>query len=49
MNTVEIITTVQRRYRWIAEQEKEFALETEQPGMSLSTVARQYSKGRSKS
>lgn len=42
MNTVEIITSIQRRRRWTAEQKKALVLEAEQPGMSLSAVARKY-------
>jgi len=42
MDTVEIITSVQRRRRWTAEQKKALVLEAEQPGMSLSAVARKY-------
>jgi transposase len=42
MDTVEIITSVQRRRRWTAEQKKALVLESEQPGMSLSAVARKY-------
>ncbi len=42
MDSVEIITSVQRRRRWTAEQKKAMVLESEQPGMSLSAVARKY-------
>lgn len=42
MHSVEIITSVQRRRRWTAEQKKAMVLESEQPGMSLSAVARKY-------
>ncbi len=42
MDTVEIITSIQRRRRWTAEQKKALVLEAEQPGMSLSAVARKY-------
>ena len=42
MNRVEVVTSVERRRRWTAEQKKEFVLEAEQPGSSLSAVARKY-------
>ena len=42
MVTVEVLTGVQRRRRWTAEQKKVMVLETEQPGMSVSVVARKY-------
>jgi len=42
MDPVEVITSVQRRRRWTAEQKRAMVLETEQPGMSLSAVARKY-------
>jgi len=42
MDFVEVITSVQRRRRWTAEQKRAMVLETEQPGMSLSAVARKY-------
>ena len=42
MDSIEIITSVQRRRRWTAEQKKAMVLESEQPGMSLSAVARKY-------
>lgn len=42
MVTVEVLTGVQRRRRWTAEQKKAMVLETEQPGMSVSVVARKY-------
>lgn len=42
MDPVEVITSIQRRRRWTAEQKRAMVLETEQPGMSLSSVARKY-------
>jgi transposase len=42
MVTVEVITGVQRRRRWTAEQKKAMVLEAEQPGRSVSVVARKY-------
>ena len=42
MVTVEVLTGIQRRRRWTAEQKKAMVLETEQPGMSVSVVARKY-------
>jgi len=42
MDPVEVITSVQRRRRWTAEQKRAMVLETEQPGVSLSAVARKY-------
>ena len=42
MVTVEVLTGSQRRRRWTAEQKKVMVLETEQPGMSVSVVARKY-------
>jgi transposase len=42
MVTVEVLTCSQRRRRWTAEQKKVMVLETEQPGMSVSVVARKY-------
>ena len=42
MDPVEVITSVQRRRRWTVEQKRAMVLETEQPGMSLSYVARKY-------
>ena len=40
MITVEVLSGSQRRRRWTAEQKKAMVLETEQPGMSVSVVAR---------
>ena len=42
MDPVEVITSVQRRRRWTSEQKRAMVLESEQPGMSLSAVARKY-------
>ncbi len=42
MVTVEVISSVQRRRRWTAEQKKAMVLEAEQPEMSISAVARKY-------
>jgi transposase len=42
METVEVITSVQRRRRWSAQEKKAFVAESEQPGMSVSAVARKY-------
>jgi len=42
MKTVEVITTVQRRRRWSAQERQRIVEEAEQPGMSISFVARQY-------
>jgi len=42
METVEVITSVQRRRRWSAQDKKAFVEEAEQPGMSISAVARKY-------
>jgi len=42
MFTVEVLTGIQRRRHWTAEQKKAMVLETEQPEMSVSVVARKY-------
>ena len=42
MSLVEVITSVQRRRRWTAEQKKAMVEEAEQPGNSISSVARKY-------
>jgi len=42
MDTVEVITTVQRRRCWTAQEKKRIVEEAEQPGMSIFFVARQY-------
>ncbi len=40
--SVEVITSVQRRRHWTAEQKRALVEEAEQPGMSMSLVARKY-------
>jgi transposase len=42
MSPVEVITSVQRRRRWSAEEKRSMVAEAEQPGMSISAVARKY-------
>lgn len=42
METIQVITSVERRRRWSAEDKKAFVAEAEQPGMSISAVARKY-------
>ncbi len=42
MGPVEIITSVQRRRHWTAKQKKAMVEEADQPGNSLSSVARKY-------
>jgi transposase len=42
MSPVEVITSVQRRRRWSAQQKKAMVEEAEQPGNSISSVARKY-------
>ena len=42
MSPVEVITSVQRRRRWTAEQKRAMVEEAEQPGMSISHIARKY-------
>jgi len=42
MSPVEVITSVARRRRWSAEQKQAIVREAEQPGMSVSAVARRY-------
>jgi len=42
MVTVEVLSGNQRRRRWTAEQKNAMVLETEQPGMSVSVIARKY-------
>jgi transposase len=42
MSPVEVITSVQRRRRWSAEEKRAVVEEAEQPGMSVSAVARKY-------
>jgi transposase len=40
MSDIKVITSVQRRRRWSAEEKRAIVEETEQPGMSISAVAR---------
>ena len=42
MGPIEVITSIQRRRHWSAEQKRALVEEAEQPGMSISTVARKY-------
>ncbi len=42
MERVEVVTSVQRRRRFTAEQKRAIIEEAEQPGMSISIVARKY-------
>ncbi len=42
MSPVEVITSVQKRRRWSAHKKKAMVEEAEQPGNSISTVARKY-------
>ncbi len=42
MGPLEIITSVQRRRRWTPSEKKAIVGETEQPGMSISSIARKY-------
>ncbi len=42
MSPVEVITSVQRRRRWSPEEKRALIEEAEQPGMSISAVARKY-------
>lgn len=42
MSPVEVITSIQRRRHWSAEQKRALVEEAEAPGMSISTVARKY-------
>ena len=42
VDRVEVITSVQRRRRWSAEQKARIVEETYAPGMSVSLVARQH-------
>ena len=42
METVEVIASIQRRRRWTAQEKQAFVEEAEQPGMSMSSVARKY-------
>ena len=42
MSTIKVITSVQRRRRWSAEEKRAIVEEAEQPGMSISAAARKY-------
>jgi transposase-like protein len=42
MSQVEVITSVERRRGWTAEQKRAIVQEAEQPGNSISSVARKY-------
>ena len=42
MNPIEVITSVQRRRRWSVAEKIEIVEETDQPGMSVSYVARKH-------
>ncbi len=42
MSPIEVITSVQRRRRWSAQQKMQMVEEAEQPGNSISSVARKY-------
>ena len=42
IDRVEVITSVQRRRRWLAEEKARIVQETYAPGMSVSLVARQH-------
>jgi transposase len=42
MSEIKVITSVQRRRRWSAEEKREIVEESELPGMSISYVARKY-------
>lgn len=42
MVPIEVITSVQRRRRWSAVEKKAMVRQAEQPGMSISAVARKY-------
>jgi transposase len=41
-NPIEVITSIQRRRRWAAEEKRAMVEEAEQPGASVSSVARKY-------
>ena len=41
-NRVEVVTSVQRRRRWTPEQKLEIVKQTDEPGSSVSLVARQH-------
>lgn len=42
MNPVEVITSVERRRRWTVHEKQVMVEESNQPGMSVSVVARKY-------
>jgi len=42
MSLVEVMTSVERRRRWSAAQKRAMVEEAEQPGNSVSSVARKY-------
>jgi len=42
LNRVEVVTSVQRRRRWTPEQKLEIVKQTNEPGNSVSMVARQF-------
>ena len=42
MSTIRVISSVQRRRRWTPEEKRAIVEEAEQPGMSISAVARKY-------
>lgn len=42
MSPVEVVTSVQRRRRWSPEEKRALVEEAEQPGMSISSIARKY-------
>lgn len=42
MSDIKVITAVQRRRRWTADEKRALVEEAEQPGMSISAVARKY-------
>ncbi|MEN9996782.1 MAG: hypothetical protein RL462_1558, partial [Pseudomonadota bacterium] len=41
-NRVEVVTSVQRRRRWTPEQKLEIVKQTNEPGSSVSLLARQH-------
>ena len=41
-DSIEVVTSVQRRRRWSVDEKVRLVEETEQPGMSVSSVARKY-------
>jgi transposase len=41
-NQIEVITSVERRRRWSAQDKKAIVEETYHPGMSVSLIARKY-------